>query len=282
MSDRSRIEWTDATWNPVSGCTKITRGCDHCYAERIAERFRGVRITAGSERRKHHYYNGFDVTLHPHHLDRPLHWTRPRMIFVCSMSDLFHKDIPADYRDRVFDMMEQADWHTYQVLTKRSPRMRSYLKRRYSDTAPPGHIWFGVSVEDMDSLARVRHLVGTPAAVRFLSCEPLLGSLKDLDLAGIDWVIAGGESGPPARPMHPDWARELRDRCAAAGIPFFFKQWGEWAETGEAPDPRYPLTGFGEWAGRPCTMQKIGKKAAGRLLDGVAHDAWPLAARAAA
>ena len=243
MSYKTEIEWTDSTWNPVTGCTRITRGCDHCYAERFAERFRGARYRDG---KSHYYAHGFDLTLRPQQLDKPLRWRDPRHIFVCSMSDLFHRDIPEDYIDRVFEVMEQTPRHTYQVLTKRSPKMRRYLRQRYIDLPPPPNIWVGVSVEDADSMARVRHLQTTPAAMRFLSCEPLLGPLGAMDLIGIGWVIAGGESGPEARPLDPDWARELRDACAAEQVPFFFKQWG-----GVRP------------------------KSGGRLLDGIEHNARP-------
>ncbi len=218
MADGSAIEWTDATWNPVTGCTKITAGCDHCYAERFSERFRGV---AG-----HPFENGFDLTLRPERIGQPLAWRRPRMIFVNSMSDLFHKQVPKVFIDQVFDTMEAADWHVFQVLTKRSSLLRDYLRRRYAAEAPPGHIWLGVSVEDRKAHTRVDHLRAAPAAVRFLSIEPLIGPIGTINLSGIHWVIAGGESGPHARPMHIDWAREVRDQCAEQRVPFFFKQWG--------------------------------------------------------
>jgi protein gp37 len=218
MADKSAIEWTDATWNPVTGCTKITRGCDNCYAERFAERFRGV---AG-----HPFENGFDLTLRPERLEQPLAWRRPRMIFVNSMSDLFHKDVPRSFIDRVFDTMEAANWHTYQVLTKRSSLMRDYLRSRYQGRRGPAHIWCGVSVEDGRATARIRHLQQAPAGVRFLSIEPLIGAVGSVDLSGIDWVIAGGESGPGARPVHLEWVREIRDHCVAQKVAFFFKQWG--------------------------------------------------------
>jgi len=218
MADGSAIEWTDATWNPVTGCTKITAGCDNCYAARFSERWRGV---VG-----HPFEHGFDLTLRPERIDQPLSWKRPRMIFVNSMSDLFHKDVPRTFIDSVFDAMEAADWHVFQVLTKRSSLMRDYLKRRYARRAPPKHIWLGVSVEDGRSTARIRHLREAPAAVRFLSVEPLIGAVGKVDLSGIHWVIAGGESGPGARPMSIEWARELRDQCSDQQIAFFFKQWG--------------------------------------------------------
>ena len=238
MAERSQIEWTDATWNPVTGCTKITRGCDNCYAERFAERWRGV---SG-----HPYEQGFDLRLWPSRLDQPSRWRKPRMIFVNSMSDLFHKRVPLEFVDKVFRQMETADRHIYQVLTKRSSLMRDYLKRRYPHGAVPKHIWCGVSVEDQAAAARIRHLRATPAAVRFLSAEPLLGPLADIDLEGISWVIVGGESGPNARSPRPEWVCGIRDRCASAGVPFFFKQWG-----GRTP------------------------KSGGRELEGAEHNAMP-------
>ncbi len=218
MADRSAIEWTDATWNPVTGCTKITAGCVNCYAARFSERFRG---TAG-----HPFENGFDITLRPNRLDQPLRWRRARTIFVNSMSDLFHKEVPWEFVDQVFDTMEAADWHRYQVLTKRSSRMRDYLKRRYSDRPAPHHLWFGVSVEDGVARSRIEHLRAAPAAIRFLSVEPLIGPVGSMDLAGIHWVIVGGESGPGARAMREEWVIEVRDQCLAQGVAFFFKQWG--------------------------------------------------------
>jgi protein gp37 len=218
MAQSTTIEWTDATWNPVTGCTKISAGCDHCYAERFAERFRG---TPG-----HPFEAGFDLTLRPERLDLPLSWRAPRMIFVNSMSDLFHKEVPRDFVARACDTMERADWHTFQILTKRSSRLRDFLKARYAPSRGPTHIWFGVSLEDRSQLSHVRHLREAPAGMRFLSIEPLIGRIGPLDLTDIDWVIVGGESGPGARPMHPDWVREIRDQCAAQGVAFFFKQWG--------------------------------------------------------
>jgi protein gp37 len=218
MAGATAIEWTDATWNPVTGCTKISPGCDHCYAERFSERFRG---TIG-----HAFESGFDLTLRPERLDQPLRWRSPRMIFVNSMSDLFHKDIPRDFIVRVCDTMERAHWHTFQVLTKRSSLMRDFLQKRYGASRGPRHIWFGVSVEDGKRKGRIRHLQEAPAGVRFLSIEPLIGPIGRLNLTGIDWVIAGGESGPQARPMKLEWARDVRDQCRECGVAFFFKQWG--------------------------------------------------------
>ena len=216
MADKSAIEWTDATWNPVTGCTKISAGCDNCYAARFAERWRG---TPG-----HPFEAGFDLTLRPDRLEQPLRWKRPRRIFVNSMSDLFHKDVPASFVDQVFDVMWRANWHNFQVLTKRSSRMMDYVRGRHS--LMPDHVWLGVSVEEAKVKRRIDVLRGTLARVRFLSVEPLIGPLGDLNLSGIHWVIVGGESGPGARRMHPDWVREIRDQCIAQDVPFFFKQWG--------------------------------------------------------
>ena len=218
MADGSAIEWTDATWNPVTGCTKITRGCDNCYAKRFSERWRGVP--------GHPFATGFDLTLRPDRPDQTIKWKRRRMIFVNSMSDLFHKNVPRAFVDRVFDTMETADWHVFQVLTKRSSLMRDYLRFRYRDTRGPAHIWCGVSVEDAEGAARIKHLRASPAGVRFLSIEPLIGAVGQIDLGGIDWVIAGGESGPGARPIHLEWVREVRDQCVEQNVAFFFKQWG--------------------------------------------------------
>ena len=239
MGAKSAIEWTDATWNPVTGCTKITRGCDHCYAERFAERFRG---TLG-----HPFKDGFDLKLRPERLSQPLSWKRPRRVFVNSMSDLFHKEIPATFIDRVFDTMEATDRHTFQVLTKRSSLMMTYLRRRYGSRPAPQHIWCGVSVEDHTATTRIRHLRQTPISTRFLSIEPLLGPIGNVDLEGIAWVIVGGESGPKARPMQLAWVIDIRDRCKREGVPFFFKQWG-----GRTP------------------------KSGGRLLEEVEHNAMPI------
>jgi protein gp37 len=218
MANGTTIEWTDATWNPVTGCTKISAGCDHCYAERFSERFRG---TPG-----HPFERGFDLTLRPDRLEHPLRWRAPRMIFVNSMSDLFHKEVPKEFIGKVFDTMEQADWHTFQVLTKRSSIMRNFLRARYGHERGPSHIWCGVSVEDGKRKSRIRHLQDAPAGIRFLSIEPLIAHVGALDLEGIDWVIVGGESGPGAREMRLEWVREIRDQCARSGVAFFFKQWG--------------------------------------------------------
>lgn len=218
MSDATQIEWTDSTWNPVTGCSKITAGCDLCYAERLSERFRGVP--------GHPFENGFDLTLRPDRVTQPMSWKKPRRIFVNSMSDLFHKDVPKPFIDSVFETMEQADWHTYQVLTKRSSLMARYLRSRYGGDLAPSHIWLGVSVEDAKNTVRIKHLHAAPAAVKFVSFEPLMGPVGTVDLKGIHWAIVGGESGPRARPMLEEWATEIRDQCRKAKVAFFFKQWG--------------------------------------------------------
>jgi len=219
MSDRSAIEWTEATWNPVTGCTQVSPGCAHCYAKTFAERFRGVP--------GHPYEMGFDLTPRPDRIAQPLEWKRPRLIFVNSMSDLFHEGVEISFIQQVFQTMEQAHWHTFQVLTKRGERL--------AELAPmlpwPDNVWMGVSVENQRWASRIDYLRQTPAAVKFLSCEPLLGPLT-LDLDGIDWVIVGGESGHGARPMQLDWARSVRDQCVSAKTPFFFKQWGAHDEHG--------------------------------------------------
>ena len=238
MSDNSAIEWTNATWNPVTGCTKISPGCDNCYAERFAERFRGVP--------GHPYETGFDLTLRPKRLEQPLRWRRSRMIFVNSMSDLFHNHIPFSYVDSVFETMEQADHHVFQVLTKRSSRLRSYVNSRYVGGQAPPHIWLGVSIEDGSRLSRLRHLQETHASIRFLSIEPLIGPVGRLDLEGIHWVIVGGESGPRARPVEIEWVREIRDQCLARDVAFFFKQWG-----GLTPKAKGRVLDDEEWNGFP-------------------------------
>src|SRR5438876_6854981 len=239
MSDRSTIEWTDATWNPVRGCTKISPGCAHCYAETFAERFRGVP--------GHPYEQGFDLRLVPEKLADPLRWSKPKMIFVNSMSDLFHKDVPDEYILSVVRVMQTANWHTYQVLTKRAERLHDMLRTELRDAADEPHIWWGVSVEDRKhGLPRIDHLRAVPARVRFLSIEPLLEDLGEFDLEGIHWVIVGGESGHGARPMEREWVVSIRDRCRWARVPFFFKQWGG-----------------------------VRKSKNGREVDGIAYDALP-------
>lgn len=239
MSATSSIEWTDATWNPVRGCTRISPGCKHCYAATFAERFRGVP--------GHPYEQGFDLRLVPAKLAEPLKWSTPKTIFVNSMSDLFQKDVPDSYVEQVVRVMQMANWHTYQVLTKRADRMREMLAGSLAFAARDQHIWWGVSVEDKKyGLPRVEVLRDTPARMRFLSIEPLLEGLGQFDLDGIDWVIVGGESGRGARIMEEEWVVRIRRQCKAADVPFFFKQWGG-----------------------------VRKSERGRLLDGKTCDAMP-------
>jgi protein gp37 len=239
MAATSTIEWTDATWNPVRGCTKISPGCKHCYAETFAERFRGVI--------SHPYEQGFDLRLVPEKLAEPLRWRTPKMIFVNSMSDLFHDAVPDEYVRAVAQVMMSANWHTFQVLTKRSERLRRLLNSTLSFAANETHIWWGVSVEDRRyGLPRLQDLQSANAALRFLSVEPLLEDVGQLNLDGLSWVIVGGESGPGARPMKKEWAISLRDQCRRARVPFFFKQWGG-----------------------------VRKSAAGRKLDGRTYDEYP-------
>lgn len=214
MADRSTIEWTEATWNPVTGCSKVSPGCAHCYAETFSERWRGVP--------DHPYEQGFDLRLWPGRLEVPLRWRRPRVIFVNSMSDLFHEAIPDNYVAEVFDIMARADWHVFQILTKREDRLAALAR---SLPWPP-NVWMGVTIENRRFVHRADRLREVPAAVRFISAEPLLGPLEGLELDGIDWLIAGGESGPRHRPVRAEWLRHLRDRCNAGGVAFFFKQWG--------------------------------------------------------
>lgn len=234
MGTNAAIEWTDATWNPMTGCTKISPGCKHCYAERMAKRLKAMG--------QPNYVNGFRLTLHTSMLGMPLKLRKPSVIFVNSMSDLFHKDVPDQLIRQVFDVMNEADWHTYQVLTKRSERVA-----QMSTTLPWWHhIWMGVSVENEEYLHRIDDLRKTNAYVCFLSLEPVLGPLPNLNLDGIGWVIVGGESGPEARPINADWVRQIRDRCVASGVPIFFKQWGG-----------------------------INRKRAGRVLDGRTWDEIP-------
>lgn len=230
----SSIEWTESTWNPVTGCTKVSPGCKLCYAERMAKRLQGM-----GQRR---YVNGFDLTLHEDILEMPLSWKKPQLIFVNSMSDMFHEDVPAWFIQKAFDVMRRASWHQFQVLTKRSDR----LMEMSPSIDWPGNVWMGVSVESQDYTFRIDQLKNTGAAVKFLSLEPLLGPLPKLDLCGINWVIVGGESGPGARPMEPEWVLGIKAQCRKARVPFFFKQWG----------------GFN-------------KKKAGRLLQGRTWDELP-------
>lgn len=214
MTTKTHIEWTESTWNPVTGCSKISPGCAHCYAERMAKRLQAMGQA--------NYRDGFAVRTHPHMLDVPTRWRQPRRVFVNSMGDLFHEDVPVEFVRQVFEVMAATPRHTYQLLTKRAERLASLAPAlRW-----PSNVWMGVTVEDNERLTRVDCLRQVPAAVRFLSIEPLLGSLPDLDTAGIDWIIVGGESGPGARPMEAVWAQGVRDTCLASGTPFFFKQWG--------------------------------------------------------
>ena len=219
MATKTKIEWTDTTWNPVRGCTKISPGCKNCYAEAFAERFRGVK--------GHPYERGFDLRLVPGKLLEPLSWTQPSMVFVNSMSDLFHSDVPDDYIVRVAKVMMAANWHTYQILTKRSERLRDMLSGKLRFATESAHIWWGVSVEDIQyGVPRIDHLRQTPANVKFLSIEPLLEDVGSINLFDIDWVIVGGESGRGARPIQESWVDSLLQQCRSADVPFFFKQWG--------------------------------------------------------
>lgn len=304
MGDKTKIEWTrgddgtpGATWNPLTGCEAVSPGCDHCYAARQA-----------SGRLKNHLaYAGLaeggvftgDIRLLTDRLDEPFHWTKPRRIFVNSMSDLFYKAVPDSFIAEVFEVMDAANWHTYQILTKRPQRMAKLLRRWFDrwDEAESGrvaeagwfpapHVWLGTSIESDKYTFRADHLRDTPAAVRFLSCEPLLGPLPSLDLTDIDWVIVGGESGPGARPMHPDWVRDIRDRCVAAGVAFHFKQHGEYRQREGDEAPAIIVARDGQtWSPtsngiplfeRHCAvMARPGKKAAGRELDGRTWDEYP-------
>ena len=235
MAAKSQIEWTDMTWNPVTGCTKVSQGCKFCYADRMAKRLQAM----GVER----YRNGFQVTLHEDLLDAPLKWVKPQLVFVNSMSDLFHESVPEEFILRVFRVIEACPQHTFQVLTKRSGRLAELSSR----LPWPRNVWVGVSVENEDVTFRIRDLRRVPARVRFLSCEPLLGPLNDLPLEGIDWVIVGGESGPGARPMREEWVISILEQCERRDIPFFFKQWGG-----------------------------VRKRRTGRLLNDTTYDAFPL------
>lgn len=309
MSDKTGIEWADATWNPVTGCTKVSEGCRNCYAKSFAERFKGVP--------GHYFESGFAVTLRPDKLEQPLRWTRPRKIFVNSMSDLFHPDVPFDFIGQVFSVMGYSSHHTFMVLTKRPGRMLEFMKWYQEINKDPvsvssepfilPNVWIGVSVENQQAAdERIPLLLQTPAAVRFLSCEPLLGSvdlnhitlqLSDAPERGkpaisisalrgwyggdgapakVDWVIVGGESGDKARPMHPWWVQELRDQCQAADVPFFFKQWGEWRETHALACNEPGIKGKPWFHFDPDTsMCRIGKQAAGRDLDGRTWEEFP-------
>ena len=336
MGATTNIAWTDASWNPVTGCTKVSAGCSHCYADAMAGReigdFRRVTRRIGDIDVVEHRDFG-EVRCHPDRLTIPLQWRKPRRVFVCSMSDLFHDAVPAEFIRRVFQQMRNAKQHTYQILTKRPERMRDFVTEFYAEKAyvgcdtgepipiqAPPHIWLGVSCEDQATAnARIPLLLQTPAAVRFVSVEPMLGPVNLTKIStkwgpgsmcvgtvlnpdprlfspvpgvGLDWVILGGESGPQARPLHPEWARSVRDQCQLAGVPFFFKQWGEFQECkkrGEkyAIDPRkqsYVLYKDGtgheyksNWDGQTIAvvMERVGTKAAGHLLDGKEYRAFP-------
>ena len=320
----TKIEWTDETWNPVTGCSKVSQGCKNCYAERLAPKvFAGQVVEVDTTPPKHPEMKASafrpraftDVLCHPERLDAPLHWKKPRRIFVNSMSDLFHEDVPDKFIDDCFRIMVQAPQHQFQILTKRPARMLSFYQSQSPHRTlttetkhiiysfPLDNVWLGVSVEDQATAdERIPLLLATPAAVRFISYEPALGPI-DLYIPHamaatdprntnehatvLDWVIAGGESGPNARPSHPDWFRAIRDQCAAAGVPFFFKQWGEWApetvisSVGAASRALYVErdgstrpAAFGT-RGNAVTIQRNGKRAAGRLLDGKVHDEYP-------
>lgn len=321
MSDNTKIEWTDATWNPITGCSVVSAGCKHCYAMKLA----GTRLQHHPSRagltvdtKNGPVWTG-EVRLNEQWLDQPLRWKRPRMIFVCAHADLFHESVPDDWIDLVFSAMELSPQHIFQVLTKRAGRMRDYINSRAWKDYPLPNVWLGVSVEDQDAAdERIPLLLDTPAAVRWVSAEPLLGpvdasrymwpvharwpakykSPDEAKAAGekvtyhrqglvgawrrfIDWVVVGGESGPKARPMHPDWARSLRDQCAEAGVPLLFKQFGEWAPETAVTDDGSP---FADSFRRNSECHicdggervfRVGKKRAGRLLDGVQHDGYP-------
>lgn len=294
----SAIEWTDRTWNPVTGCDRVSPGCTNCYALTMAKRLKlmgqphyqadGDPRTSGP---------GFALTVHPDTLDAPLHWRKPAKVFVNSMSDLFHKDVPEAFIAHVFGVMARAQQHTFQILTKRPQRMAGLMAPEGLDAVktcgwwggqffgrwPLPNVHLGVSIESDRYTYRADHLRATPAAVRWLSLEPLLGPLPSLDLTGIDWVVVGGESGHGARPMHPDWVRDIRDRCIAAGIPFLFKQWGAWGR-GTPGDsvllddgrlvPDGTRLGWDHLA-HPVYVRNVGKKAAGRTLDGRTWDEYP-------
>lgn len=302
MADHSKIEWTDATWNPITGCSVVSAGCKHCYAMRLAgTRMRNHPSRAGltQDSKAGPVWTG-EVRFNEEWLDQPLRWCRPRRIFVCAHGDLFHNVVPDSWIDQVFQVMASTQRHVFQVLTKRAQRMRDYLSSRgfhpLSDSVwtmtpewrggeckpaatrrPLPNVWLGVSAENQEAAdERIPLLLQTPAAVRWVSAEPLLGRVNFAEHAlhggpgQVDWVVVGGESGPHARPSHPDWFRSLRDQCAAAGVPFLFKQWGDWVSVSEQPGEG-PHHTFADGA----TVRRIGKEAAGRLLDGVLHESFP-------
>lgn len=305
MADKSKIEWTDATWNPVTGCSHVSEGCRFCYAERLAKRLHAMGRPGYTDLPWTHQNAERNIFLHPKLLDKPLHWKRPRLVFVNSMSDLFHEQVPFEFIARVFGVMKDAKQHTFQVLTKRPERMKEFMLWLrhgfdYQVSYPSPNVWLGVSVEDQRAAdERIPLLIETPAAVRFLSCEPLLGPV-DLSAGylsdhewehgtpgGVKWVIVGGESGPDARPMHPAWARAIRNQCDEAGVPFFMKQWGNWTPN---------LAGITEYAQDVIRrennrknfhafpdgliMRRVGHKSdAGCLLDGRQRKEYPQVTR---
>jgi protein gp37 len=290
MSQKTNIEWTDVTWNPVTGCDKISAGCKHCYAEVMAKRLQAMNAANKAAGKKSNgYENGFKVSLHPDRLNDPFALKKPSRIFVCSMADLFHDDVPDEYIEKVFNVMGGASCygHIFQVLTKRSERLKEFTKRlvfgdgivletdkkRHPCLQFVDEIWIGVTVENKDSLYRLADLKECAAKVKFLSCEPLLEDLGELDLTGIDWVIVGGESGKNARPMHPNWVRNIQRQCQEQNVPFFFKQWGEWADYG--PSLVWEATNKSQITLEGTLMKKSGKKRAGHLLDGVEYRAMP-------
>ena len=288
MADKSLIEWTEATWNPITGCSVVSPGCTNCYAMKLA----GGRLKNHPSRKglttpskAGPVWNG-EVRFNSEWLDQPLRWKRPRNIFVCAHSDLFHEDVPDLWIEKIVGVMIRAPQHRFQVLTKRPERMRDFMGRVTGfGGGPLPNVWLGTSIEDAPRLERMEPLRETPAAVRFLSLEPLLGPLGILDLDLIDWVIVGGESGPGARPMHPDWVRDIRDQCEHVGVPFFFKQWGEWLPSHEPGVPGYGATGECRWPwplkSEPFNcfsgpaMWRVGKKAAGRSIDGREWNGMP-------
>ncbi len=269
MSGKTTIEWTDRTWNPLIGCSHVSAGCDNCYAAQFALRNLADYAGLATKTPDGPRFTG-ELRVRPKDLDAPLRWKKPQRILVNSMSDLFHLDVRPSFIHQVWLTMAQCPQHTFQVLTKRPQRMAQVIAGMHlgSGEPPLPNVWLGTSIEDDRYVFRADHLRATPAAVRFLSLEPLLGPLPSLDLTGVDWVIVGGESGPKARPMHPDWVRDIRDRCVAAGVPFLFKQWGEWL-------PDFDNFRWDENGGKGQPMLKVGKHKAGRVLDGRTWDEYP-------
>lgn len=306
---KTKIEWTDVTWNPVTGCREISAGCKHCYAKMMAKRLQAINVAnMASGKKSNGYENGFKVTLRPDRLNEPFKIKEPSRIFVCSMTDLFHEDVSDEYIEKVFNVMGGASCygHIFQVLTKRSERLKEITNRfsfgnglvlkqkspYYPCLQFVNGIWIGVTVEDKNSLHRIQDLKESTAKVKYLSCEPLLEDLGELDLTGIDWVIVGGESGKNARPMHPDWVRNIQRQCESQGVAFFFKQWGEWVseydnpieffEHNDAPsycfknnNPPYSMDNLPN----STYMYRVGKKRAGNLLDGQMWQQMPKAAQ---